>query len=100
MSEEYKRWEAATDATASTPQETADASPPPLTARMTAADGTRADVTDFEHPLAAFIESQEANIAYRAYFDVVPAVVATTPSSPSVPAACQSSSSCRPSTGG
>jgi hypothetical protein len=44
---------------------------------MTAADGTRADVTDFEHPLAAFIESQEANIAYRAYFDVLPAVVAT-----------------------
>ncbi|HEY7802391.1 MAG TPA: hypothetical protein VIE40_06935, partial [Dehalococcoidia bacterium] len=67
----------ATDATAGTTQETADASPPPFTARMTAADGTRADVTDFEHPLAAFIESQEANIAYRAYFDVVPAVVAT-----------------------
>ncbi|MBF6600738.1 MAG: hypothetical protein IVW36_09540 [Dehalococcoidia bacterium] len=51
----------------------ASAAPAPLvTARMRAADGTRVSVTDFGHPLAAFVESQLANVAYRAYFDVAP----------------------------
>jgi hypothetical protein len=38
------------------------------TTSMVAAAGTRIAVTDSEHPLAAFVEGQSANIAYAAYF--------------------------------
>ncbi len=38
--------------------------PPPLVA----ADGSQAHVVDFQHPLAAFVHGQLANIAYRAHF--------------------------------
>ncbi len=58
-------------------QRSPDAPPSALTARMTTADGAHAGVTDFEHPLASFVESQAANIAYRAYFDVEPTDVET-----------------------
>lgn len=36
---------------------------------MTAADGSQAAVVDWQHPMAAFVSSQLANIAYRAHFD-------------------------------
>lgn len=40
--------------------------PPPLVA----GDGSQAQVVDFQHPLAAFVHGQLANIAYRAHFGV------------------------------
>ena len=40
--------------------------PPPLVA----GDGSQAHVVDFQHPLAAFVHGQLANIAYRAHFGV------------------------------
>ena len=39
---------------------------------VVAADGTRVAVTDYEHPLAAFVDAQSANIAYRAYVECGP----------------------------
>jgi hypothetical protein len=35
--------------------------------RTTPADGTEARISDYEHPLAAFVHGQAANIAYRAH---------------------------------
>jgi len=37
--------------------------------RIVPADGTRVSVTDYEHPIAAFVEGQSANIAYAACFE-------------------------------
>ncbi|HEX5479008.1 MAG TPA: hypothetical protein VFY79_04745 [Dehalococcoidia bacterium] len=42
---------------------------PALLGSMRPGDGTRIDVTDYEHPLAAFLDGERANVAYRAYFD-------------------------------
>lgn len=36
---------------------------------MTPADGTRVRITDYEHPLAAFVEGQLADVTYRACFE-------------------------------
>ncbi|MHB8515282.1 MAG: hypothetical protein ACYDCT_07820 [Dehalococcoidia bacterium] len=43
---------------------------PFVTTCLTPADGTRVRVSDDEHPLAAFVESQLAEVAYRAWFDI------------------------------
>ncbi|MDE3094634.1 MAG: hypothetical protein KGK07_01365 [Chloroflexota bacterium] len=40
-----------------------------VTACMTPADGARVRITDYEHPLAAFVEGQLAEVTYRACFD-------------------------------
>lgn len=47
---------------------------PWLLDNMRPADGTRIDVTDYEHPLAAFAYGERANVAYRAYFEAGDAV--------------------------
>jgi hypothetical protein len=36
---------------------------------LVAGDGSQAQIVDFQHPLAAFVHGQLANIAYRAHFD-------------------------------
>ena len=40
---------------------------PPL---LAAGEGSQAHVVDWQHPLAAFVASQLANVAYRAHFDL------------------------------
>jgi hypothetical protein len=40
-----------------------------IAAAIVPADGTRAIVVDVRHPLAAFVERESANIAYRAIFE-------------------------------
>ena len=37
---------------------------------VVAAEGSQARVVDYQHPLAAFVHSQLANVAYRAHFDL------------------------------
>jgi hypothetical protein len=41
----------------------------PAPPQLIAGDGSQAHIVDFQHPLAAFVHGQLANIAYRAHFD-------------------------------
>ena len=40
----------------------------PVTPPLVAGDGSQAQIVDFQHPLAAFVHGQLANVAYRAHF--------------------------------
>jgi len=40
------------------------------TARVRPADGAQVEIVDYGHPLAAFLQRQLANVAYRAFLDV------------------------------